>query len=526
MQLLEGYEYRQIRSEFQQINPNGQVRGQIQNSVFMLLGFRDRGAIDEFVDRCSRVYSEDVLSIYAPGAAGTRRLVLFRGAISKLLKRLDPEWGGDSGTYSKTPAELESQWKLAKNELPTLLASGTMVENLRRKQGGDTALHVWVRHPAEALAGTDADRRQCGEFFEEWVEQLPSDRRMPLTSDDGPEADGGDDAMDVVEQLGAYKNVIVEGVAGSGKTHLLERLKAHYAGRTTVLVFHPSTSYEDFVVGLRPTGSEFAVVPGPFLVMCERAARDPEHDYLLFIDEVNRANTARVLGDLLMVIEASKRAGAGPESSSGDGNASEYWEWRPEDYRTVLTDEELRRRPEAISVQLQTPLEGGRKHLVVPRNLHVLGTMNTTDRSIGTIDLALRRRFHWRTAEVLVGARLQEALEPQQAERLGTVIEWHERANETLRTEVGPDSQLGHSYFFARDASAEEVAEALLHQLAEIAHTFNIGEAVMERLFDGGAASLPDGRRLRQVGKGLGRRFVIGYGAAETGAASSNDIAP
>ncbi|WP_140400670.1 hypothetical protein, partial [Gulosibacter sp. 10] len=84
MQLLEGYEYRQIRSEFQQINPNGQVRGQIQNSVFMLLGFRDRGAIDEFVDRCSRVYSEDVLSIYAPGAAGTRRLVLFRGAISKL----------------------------------------------------------------------------------------------------------------------------------------------------------------------------------------------------------------------------------------------------------------------------------------------------------------------------------------------------------------------------------------------------------------------------------------------------------
>ncbi|MDO4918243.1 McrB family protein [Kocuria sp.] len=303
-------------------------------------------------------------------------------------------------------------------------------------------------------------------------------------------------AESVAADLRKYTNVIVEGVAGCGKSHLLEGLREQYGDRVRVVVFHPATSYEDFVSGLRP-GKDmgFTGEAGVFVEMCEDAAADPDHDYLLFIDEINRANTSRVFGDLMLVLEASKRADLREEAA--------------EDKRAALLTE---RTPHTIA--LQTPVEERSeqfRYLQVPRNLHVLGTMNTTDRSVGTIDLALRRRFHWVTMQPLDEPGLRAELDAQNgsSEHLHRLITWYAATNRQLQTQVGPDARLGHSYFFGEDRSVEDVATDLLNQLKEVVATFNIHEDKIKKIVGDGA---PVGAELWTIvlqGQGLGRRPEI-----------------
>lgn len=307
------------------------------------------------------------------------------------------------------------------------------------------------------------------------------------------------------EELCKYKNVILEGVAGCGKTYAIKALReSGKYSRTEVVVFHPSTSYEEFVSGLRPNPDkpdQFVGLRGVFVEMCDSAAAKPEEKFLLCIDEINRANTARVLGDLLMPLEASKRVafdkiGQGQEKTA-------LFEAPPKD-----TDG-----AEVVAVRLQTPIRG-KAYLVVPANLHVLGTMNSTDRSVGTLDLALRRRFHWhrmeplRTKQELDAALRATKRDPAEFEEL---ILWYLDINEKLEEEVGPDAMLGHSYFFLskpQDISGEpqdisgDIEDQLLRQLEEIIFTFNVREDVL-KLFK----NSPIGnKKIVWVGKGLGER--------------------
>ena len=142
------------------------------------------------------------------------------------------------------------------------------------------------------------------------------------------------------------------------------------AGRIEMVTFHQNTTYEDFVEGIRPVltrGGDAPAEPeslgdvqyelsrGVFRRIAERAALDPNHRYVLVIDEINRGNIARIFGELITLIEESKRIGQ---------------------------DDEAR-----------VTLPGSKTDFGVPANLHVLGTMNTADRSIALLDTALRRRF-------------------------------------------------------------------------------------------------------------------------------------
>ncbi len=157
------------------------------------------------------------------------------------------------------------------------------------------------------------------------------------------------------------RQVIFQGPPGTGKTYVAQKLARCLAGskdRVTLVQFHPSYAYEDFVQGFRPvqTGdgqAGFELRDGPLLRAAERARREPGADHFLVIDEINRGNLAKVFGELYFLLE----------------------------YR----DEE-------VSLQYQ---QGDDDGFSLPENLYIIGTMNTADRSIALVDLALRRRFYF-----------------------------------------------------------------------------------------------------------------------------------
>jgi 5-methylcytosine-specific restriction protein B len=204
------------------------------------------------------------------------------------------------------------------------------------------------------------------------VANLPDSELTSPGGEDEPEIE--DEENDgTLPPLRVSDNVIFYGPPGTGKTHKMQdRMReAFEAGEDfTFLSFHPSYSYEEFVGGLRPSaapgGNGIAVVyeKGPFRKLCEQAHADPSRRFTLFIDEINRANVAKVFGELITLIEPSKRARAGSEPNDGDGT------W----------------------IRLPGAKE---EEFSVPDNLDIVASMNTADRSVATMDVALRRRFRF-----------------------------------------------------------------------------------------------------------------------------------
>lgn len=150
------------------------------------------------------------------------------------------------------------------------------------------------------------------------------------------------------------KNIILEGAPGVGKTYLAERLAFSIIGekdtsRVKIVQFHQSYSYEDFIMGYRPTDTGFALTTGAFYDFCKEAEPD-DKEYFFIIDEINRGNLSKVFGELLMLIENDKRG---------------------KEVRLLYRDEQFS----------------------VPENVYIIGMMNTADRSLAMIDYALRRRF-------------------------------------------------------------------------------------------------------------------------------------
>lgn len=151
------------------------------------------------------------------------------------------------------------------------------------------------------------------------------------------------------------KNIILQGAPGVGKTYTAKRLAYSFIGeknvdRVKMVQFHQSYSYEDFIMGFRPSDIGFELRKGTFYNFCKRAELDAVNDYFFIIDEINRGNLSKIFGELFMLLENDKRGAS---------------------LQLVYSDEKF----------------------AIPDNLYIIGMMNTADRSLAMLDYALRRRF-------------------------------------------------------------------------------------------------------------------------------------
>jgi len=221
--------------------------------------------------------------------------------------------------------------------------------------------------------------------------------------------------------------VVLQGPPGTGKTRLAELVRrTHFGGHGMTVQFHPAVTYEDFVVGLSPDTKEgalrFDVRPGWLIEASQQAAEGP---FLLVIDEVNRADLGKVLGEAIYLFEAGEIGG-----------------------------EKARR------VRLPHPVNG-ENTFALPENLYVLATMNTADRSIAGMDLAVRRRFAFVTItpdRSVVAAVADKGLP--------LALEVFDKLQDVF-VEHAPDDALvllpGHSYFLAEDEA--ELRQRLKYEL-------------------------------------------------------------
>ena len=229
----------------------------------------------------------------------------------------------------------------------------------------------------------------------------------------------------LLTSLRSRKNLILQGPPGTGKTFIARRLVWCLIGRkdsdpVEMVQFHQSYAYEDFVQGYRPTDDGgFTLKDGVFHRFCERARANSDTPHVFIIDEINRGNLSRIFGELLMLIEADKRS---------------------EDYAVALT------------------YSDGRFH--VPDNVHILGMMNTADRSLALVDYALRRRFAFETLEPAYGTdygrtAFERYLAAEGADRslARRICDRMRKLNRRIAAdnELGPGFRIGHSYFVPSD---------------------------------------------------------------------------
>lgn len=214
------------------------------------------------------------------------------------------------------------------------------------------------------------------------------------------------------EVLRIKKNIVLEGAPGVGKTFVARRLAFSIMGvkdieRVMMIQFHQSYSYEDFIMGFRPSAEGFELRRGAFYNFCKKAEIDGDKDYFFIIDEINRGNLSKIFGELFMLIENDKRGVS---------------------LQLLYTDEKFS----------------------VPKNVHIIGMMNTADRSLAMLDYALRRRFAF--FEIKPGFESEGFKEYQasiQNEKFDKLIACIENLNIVITNDesLGEGFCIGHSYF-------------------------------------------------------------------------------
>ena len=207
------------------------------------------------------------------------------------------------------------------------------------------------------------------------------------------------------------KNIILQGAPGVGKTYVAKRLAYSIMGekdssRVKMVQFHQSYSYEDFIMGFRPTQTGFELNEGAFYKFCKKAEED-DRPHFFIIDEINRGNLSKIFGELFMLIENDKRG----------------------------VELELLYREEQFSI---------------PDNVYIIGMMNTADRSLAMLDYALRRRFaFFDMLPAFQSNGFKAYMKKANNEKFNNLVDAVERLNGVIKSDetLGEGFCIGHSYF-------------------------------------------------------------------------------
>jgi len=296
-------------------------------------------------------------------------------------------------------------------------------------------------HPGQAVLKTLTDISAYTDYIQKLEslfidenDEIFSPDEIEITFDNYTEDDflnevfmSEDQYNTLVGLLKNKKNIILQGAPGVGKTFAAKRLAYSIMGkkdtnRVMMIQFHQSYSYEDFIMGYRPKDNGFELTAGPFYKFCKLAQDDSERDYFFIIDEINRGNLSKIFGELLMLIEKDKR---------GDK------------LRLLYSNE----------------------YFTVPKNLYVIGMMNTADRGLALIDYALRRRFAFYELEPAFDSDgFISIVEETENLKLSLIVEQVKLLNDAISKDesLGSGFRIGHSYLCTEQPITDEWIESVV----------------------------------------------------------------